>query len=87
MRCAMLGSHAQHGSKPTCAMLTEDCVVQPKQMLGGGGASAQAKSAKTPLATGRLLTYADVSPSLRGRQAEVRSQHVLAGPCQQDSRI
>lgn len=31
----------------------------------------KAKAAEAPLPTGRLLTYADVSPILKGRQAEV----------------
>ena len=31
----------------------------------------RAKAADAPLATGRLLTYADVGGGLKGRQAEV----------------
>lgn len=37
------------------------------QVMGMG----QAKAAESPLPTGRLLTYHDVSPGLKGRQAEV----------------
>ena len=32
----------------------------------------RAKAAEAPLATGRLLTYQDVTLNLKGRQAEVR---------------
>lgn len=31
-----------------------------------------AKAAEAPLPTGRLLTYSDIAPQLKGRQAEVR---------------
>ena len=41
------------------------------------GNGTEAKFSETPLATGRLLTYQEVSPNLRGRQAEVGAQ---AGP-------
>ena len=30
-----------------------------------------AKAAESPLPTGRLLTYSDITPQLKGRQAEV----------------
>ena len=31
-----------------------------------------AQAAEAPLPTGRLLTYSDIQPQLKGRQAEVR---------------
>ena len=33
---------------------------------------SSAKAADSPLPTGRLLTYSDITPQLKGRQAEVR---------------
>lgn len=33
---------------------------------------SSAKAADSPLPTGRLLTYSDIIPQLKGRQAEVR---------------
>ena len=33
---------------------------------------SSAKAAESPLPTGRLLTYSDIIPQLKGRQAEVR---------------
>jgi len=40
-----------------------------------------AKAAEAPLPTGRLLTYQDITPAMKGRQAEVTDStgwyHVL----------
>ena len=47
--------HAWHGT------------VQVQQGNGAG----EAQAADAPLPTGRLLTYADITPALKGRQAEV----------------
>ena len=40
------------------------------QVQQGNGAG-EAQAADAPLPTGRLLTYADITPALKGRQAEV----------------
>ena len=40
------------------------------QVQQGNGAG-EAQAADAPLPTGRLLTYADITPTLKGRQAEV----------------
>ena len=44
-------------------------VILACQVMGVG----RAKAAESPLPTGRLLTYQDVGPVLKGRQAEVRA--------------
>ena len=36
-----------------------------------GNGAGEAQAADAPLPTGRLLTYADITPALKGRQAEV----------------
>ena len=38
---------------------------------------SSAKAADSPLPTGRLLTYSDITPQLKGRQAEVGCTHCL----------
>ena len=38
---------------------------------------SSAKAADSPLPTGRLLTYSDITPQLKGRQAEVCCTHCL----------
>lgn len=48
-----------------------------QQVMGMG----KAQAADSPLATGRLLTYADVGAGLKGRQAEVRSCHCVTKLC------
>jgi len=44
-----------------------NAVTQVQQGNGAGDAQA----ADAPLPTGRLLVYADITPALKGRQAEV----------------
>ncbi len=48
------------------------------QVQQGNGAG-DAQAADAPLPTGRLLTYADITPALKGRQAEVRVMPLLDG--------
>ena len=50
--------------------------LQCEQVMGMG----RAKAAEAPLATGRLLTYQDVLPQLKGRQAEVGRWHGFIRP-------
>ena len=38
----------------------------------------EAQASEAPLPTGRLLTYNDITPALKGRQAEVPPQHAVA---------
>ena len=49
------------------------------QVQQGNGAG-EAQAADAPLPTGRLLTYADITPALKGRQAEVCVCTFLGGP-------
>lgn len=48
-------------------MVRSNAVTQVQQGNGAGDAQA----ADAPLPTGRLLVYADITPALKGRQAEV----------------
>lgn len=45
--------------------------LQVQQGTGAG----EAQAADAPLPSGRLLTYADITPTLKGRQAEVNKLH------------
>jgi len=54
---------------PQQLMVRSNAVTQVQQ--GNGAGDAQAAAA--PLPTGRLLVYADITPALKGRQAEVTS--------------
>ena len=51
----------------------KDVIVKHMQTAGG----PSAKAAESPLPTGRLLTYNDIVPSLKGRQAELVSHTVI----------
>lgn len=55
---------SERHSKGKAAQTTK----RDRHMVTGMG---KAKAAEAPLPTGRLLTYADVSPILKGRQAEL----------------
>ena len=48
-------------------MVKYNAMTQVQQGNGAGDAQA----ADAPLPTGRLLVYADITPALKGRQAEV----------------
>ena len=41
-------------------------------MQANPGNMGDAQAADAPLPTGRLLTYSDITPTLKGRQAEVQ---------------
>ena len=51
-------------------------VWNPCVQVQQGNGAGDAQAADAPLPTGRLLTFADITPTLKGRQAEVCTRNV-----------